>query len=143
MFTKSTQFIKAHLLAGFLAITVICSSALPPQSSDAESAPKAPPAKPAPNQTSPAAAISAWRTFEAPYFKRKWGVEIVGVRAVSSGSMIEFRYKVLDSKKAAMLNDKRWNPYLEDLASGAKLAVPTMEKVGQLRQVPPPEDGRV
>ena len=94
-----------------------------------------PPVKP-----SPSAEARAWSTFQSPYYKRTWGVEIEGVRLVSSGSMIEFRYRVLDAKKAAVLNDKRWSPYLMDEASGAKMAVPTMEKIGQLRQTPPARD---
>ena len=67
----------------------------------------------------------------------------MGVRLVASNSMLEFRYKVLDVKKADALNNKRWNPYLLDQASGAKLAVPTMEKIGQLRQTPPPVEGHI
>jgi hypothetical protein len=49
---------------------------------------------------------------------------------------------VLDSFKAAVLNDKRAMPYLVDQKSGTRLTVPTMEKIGALRQVANPEPGR-
>jgi hypothetical protein len=75
------------------------------------------------------------------YYRSEWGVEILGVKTVSSGLMIRFSYLVLDAKKAAQLNDKRANPILIDVKSGAQLVVPTMEKVGQLRQSPTPENG--
>ena len=104
-----------------------------------------------PNQTAPAPAKSAeapasaanWHAMNATYYKRKWGVDVVGVRIVSSGSMLRFSYRVLDPEKAKPLNDKRWNPYLVDEATGAKLGVPEMEKVGKLRQTGPTELGRV
>jgi len=95
------------------------------------------------SQPSVSASVTTWHSFHSAYIKRKWGVDIVGVRLVASNSMLEFRYKVLDVKKADALNNKRWNPYLLDQASGAKLAVPTMEKIGQLRQTPPPVEGHI
>src|SRR5690348_14073638 len=95
------------------------------------------------SQPSVSASVTTWHSFHSAYIKRKWGVDVVGVRLVASDSMLEFRYKVLDVKKAEALNNKRWNPYLLDQASGAKLAVPTMEKIGQLRQTPPPVEGHI
>ncbi len=95
------------------------------------------------SQPNVSASVSTWHTFHSAYIKRKWGVDVVGVRLVASDSMLEFRYKVLDVKKAEALNNKRWNPYLLDQASGAKLAVTTMEKIGQLRQTPPPVEGHI
>jgi hypothetical protein len=56
---------------------------------------------------------------------------------------VALRYKVIDADKAGMLNDKRWNPYLVDEATGAKLGIPEMEKVGKLRQTAPPKNGQV
>ena len=40
------------------------------------------------------------------YFKRNWGVDVVGVHPVASGQMLEFRYRVLDEVKAKPLFDK-------------------------------------
>jgi hypothetical protein len=87
--------------------------------------------------------VGNWHAFESSYYKRKWGIDIIGVRLVSSGSMLRFTYRVLDADKARMLNDKRWNPYLVDGATGAKLGVPEMEMVGKLRQTASPEKGRI
>jgi hypothetical protein len=75
------------------------------------------------------------------YYGLIWGVEILGVKVVSSGLMLRFSYRVLDANKAKVLNDKKATPLLIDQKSGSKLEVPTLEKVGQLRQSPPPENG--
>jgi len=77
------------------------------------------------------------------FYQLTWGVDILGVEVVSSGFMLRFSYRVLDANKAKVLNDKKLTPYLFDQATGAKLEIPAMEKVGQLRQTATPEDGRV
>ena len=56
--------------------------------------------------------------------------------------MIEFKYRVTDSTKARGLLSHKAKPYLADRLSGAKLAVPAMENVGELRQAAEPEVGR-
>ena len=56
--------------------------------------------------------------------------------------MIRFSYRVLDAGKAKGLNDKKAEPYLVDEKAHVKLVVPTMEKVGQLRQSSTPEAGK-
>lgn len=56
--------------------------------------------------------------------------------------MIRFSYRVTDAKKAAAVNDKKATPYLVDQAARVKLVVPSMEKVGQLRQSSTPEEGK-
>lgn len=75
------------------------------------------------------------------YYGLIWGIDILGVKVVSSGLMLRFSYRVLDANKAKALNDKKATPLLIDQKSGAKLEVPILEKVGQLRQSPPPENG--
>jgi len=82
--------------------------------------------------------VAAWHARFGERYKRDWGVEIVGVRAVSSGYMLRFAYRVLDPAKAAPLFDERTKPYLFDGTSGARLAVPAMENIGELRQTPKP-----
>lgn len=77
------------------------------------------------------------------YFKRNWGVDIVGVHPVSSGQMLAFRYRVLDATKAKALFDPTVKPYLIDEATGTRLAVPAMENVGELRQDATPEADRI
>jgi hypothetical protein len=76
------------------------------------------------------------------YYEAVWGVDIVGVKLVSSGLMVRFTYRVVNANRAKALNDKRANPMLIDEKTGLRLIVPTMEKVGQLRQSSPPENGR-
>jgi hypothetical protein len=78
----------------------------------------------------------------AMMYGRIWGVDDLRLRATASGSMIRFSYRVVDSNKAKVLNDKKLHPILIDQTSGAKLEVPVMEKVGQLRQTATPENGR-
>ena len=85
----------------------------------------------------------SWHAKEGMYYKRNWGVDVVGVRVVSSGWMLRFDYRVLDEKKAKPLFDKAAKPYLVDDASGARLSVPTMENIGDLRQSPVSATNRV
>jgi hypothetical protein len=77
------------------------------------------------------------------FFKRNWGVDVVGVHPVSSGQMLAFRYRVLDDAKARPLFDKTLKPYLIDEATGTRLAVPAMENVGELRQDVTPAIDRI
>ncbi len=76
-------------------------------------------------------------------FQRTWGVEIIGVRLLSSGFNLQFSYRVVDAKRAKALNDKAATPYLIDEASGAKLSIPAPDKVGPLRTSPVPQNDRV
>ena len=76
------------------------------------------------------------------YYARLYGVDQLEVRSTASGSSLEFRYRVLDAQKAALLADKRVTPYMIDQKSGTRLTVPTMEKIGALRQTSALEQGR-
>jgi hypothetical protein len=76
------------------------------------------------------------------HYELLWGIDSLQVKAVESGQMIRFSYLVLDPVKAAQLNDKKANPSLIDTQARVKLDVPSMEKVGQLRQSSTPEAGR-
>ena len=67
----------------------------------------------------------------------KLGIEVVAMRLTSAGYMLDFRYRVLDPKKAKPLLDKKIHPQLIDQASGAVMAVPAPPKIGSLRQTPP------
>ena len=95
-----------------------------------------------PATASAALANRAWRMRNATYYERDWGVDIVGVRLVTSGHMLEFRYRVLDADKAARVNKKQAHAFLIDEKSGARLTVPVMEKIGQLRQTAAPENNK-
>jgi hypothetical protein len=123
-------------LAGLLAAGLVCSSF-------------GARAGPAPQAAPSAAAVGQHAVHAAPRSRRgeafyavTYGVDQLQVRSVSSGESLEFRYRVLDAVKASVLNDKRATPYLIDQKSGARLTVPTVEKIGTLRQVADPEPGR-
>ena len=68
------------------------------------------------------------------YYAAIWGIDSLRVKVAESGELIRFSWRVLDPTKAAELNDKKTNPLLLDSQAGVKLVIPTMEKVGQLRQ---------
>jgi hypothetical protein len=72
----------------------------------------------------------------------RWGIDELRIRPVSSGSMLEFRYLVVDKDKARPLNDKKLAPVLTVESTGAQLRVPMMENVGAVRQTPDPENGK-
>lgn len=96
----------------------------------------------APEPLSAAPAGADWHARQGLYYKRNWGVEVIGVKPVSSGYMLAFRYRVLDPEKARLLNDRKAKAYLIDEASGTRLAVPALENVGELRSGTAPEADR-
>jgi hypothetical protein len=129
-------------------------------SASAQTAPakdQMPPAKDQPGVTqtakpgTPAPAprsVSRYRPTSMPprarnYYEMLWGVDSFGAKVVESGEMVRFSYRVLDPEKADQLNDKRNQPALIDERANVKLSVPTLEKVGQLRQSSKPEAGKV
>jgi hypothetical protein len=75
------------------------------------------------------------------YYEMIWGIDSLGVRAVESGELVRFTYRVVDPAKAKGLNDKKKEPFLVDPQAGVKLVVPSLEKVGQLRQSSTPIAG--
>jgi len=76
------------------------------------------------------------------HYQVTWGVDSFEVKSVESGQMIRFSYRVIDAEKAKGVNDKKATPYLIDEKARVKLVVPSMEKVGQLRQSSTPEPGK-
>jgi hypothetical protein len=78
----------------------------------------------------------------AMMYRRLWGVDELKLKATSSGALIRFSFRVVDANKAKVLNDKKVAPILTDETTGARLEVPIMEKVGQLRQTATPQNGR-
>ncbi len=83
-----------------------------------------------------------WRSRHGLYYKRNWGVEIIGVKPVSSGFMLAFKYRVVDADKARTLNERKIKAHLIDEATGTVLAVPALENIGELRQGSMPEADR-
>lgn len=76
------------------------------------------------------------------WYAARFGIDHMQVRSVSSGQSIEFRYRVLDADKAAVLTDRNAAPYLTDEQTGTKLQVPVVEKIGALRQTSTPQVGK-
>jgi hypothetical protein len=77
------------------------------------------------------------------YYRLIWGVDSLDVRSAESGEVIRFTYRVLDPGTAKTLSDKRLEPSLIDEKAHVKLIVPTMDKVGKLRQTTEPEPGKL
>lgn len=84
---------------------------------------------PAPDAAAMTAPQPAAPTVEATY-----GIRIEGLRLSAAGSMLDFRYRVLDPSKAALILDGKVQPYLLDEARGAKLGVPDTPVLGRIRQ---------
>lgn len=76
------------------------------------------------------------------YYTYLWGVDSFSVKAVESGELIRFSYKVIDADRAKPLNDKKLEPSLIAPKQGVKLVIPSLEKVGQLRQSSTPVAGK-
>jgi pyruvate/2-oxoglutarate dehydrogenase complex dihydrolipoamide acyltransferase (E2) component len=140
----------AGILAGFLlpSLSAAQSAASAPASASAAAAPSAPASAPAPGAR-PAVSRPLPRNRPNPfagragrYYALFWGIDSPTVKAVESGELIRFSYHVLDADKAKPLNDKTISAYLIKPDAGIRLSVPTLEKVGQLRQVPTPEAGK-
>ena len=104
----------------------------------AQAASKDAKAKPAPSRYHPDRFAGRART----YYEVDWGIDSISVKLVESGELVRFSYRVLDPGKAHVLNDKQNEASLIDPKAGVSLVVPTMEKVGQLRQSAPPQAGR-
>jgi hypothetical protein len=76
------------------------------------------------------------------YYSLVWGVDALTVKAVEQGELIRFSYEILDPAKATALNDKKLEPKLIAPDAKAVLVIPSLEKVGQLRQSSTPEAGK-
>jgi hypothetical protein len=128
---------KVALLAGALASSIF----VPARAQSAAAAP----ARPATAAPAPAApAPTTYRPSRFPrraglYYGLVWGVDSLSVKLVESGEIVRFSYYVLDPERAKALNDKQSEPLLYDLKARVKLVVPSLEKVGQLRQSSTPE----
>lgn len=77
------------------------------------------------------------------FYASMWGIDSLGVKYAESGELLRFNYRVIDTRKAAPLNDKKLEPALIAPRARVKLTIPSLEKVGQLRQSVPPEAGKV
>ena len=76
------------------------------------------------------------------YYRTVWGIDSLSVKSAESGELIRVSWRVIDTDRARVLNDEKLQPALEDPRAGVSLVIPVMEKIGQLRQVAPPEAGK-
>lgn len=81
-----------------------------------------------------ASAPAAPAAAESSAVEATYGIAVDGLRLSAAGSMLDFRYRVLEPKKAAPILDGRIQPYLLDEGHQAKLAVPDTPVLGRLRQ---------
>jgi hypothetical protein len=134
--TDKAAVLFASFLAGSLAANVSFAQLIPEQVAEPVAVSKL-------SATAISAATSAsWHERQGLYYKRNWGLDVVGIKPVSSGYMLAFRYRILDPAKAKMLNDLKSKAYAIDEVTGIRLAVPAMENVGELRTGSTAEAGR-
>jgi hypothetical protein len=62
-----------------------------------------------------------------------YGIKDVVIRLTAHGTMLDFRFRIVDADKAAPLFNHDIRPYLVDEGSGAILLVPDLPKVGAVR----------
>jgi len=125
---KLVSSTNGMLLAGFLAGGILVSAV---EAQSGASAAK-PAAASAPYRNQPSRIAKR----AAAIYESVWGIEAPRVKAVESGVILQFSYRVLDPEKAKLLSDKKVEPLLVSMEKGVKLVVPSFEKVGQLRQAP-------
>jgi hypothetical protein len=65
--------------------------------------------------------------------EEKWGLRAISLRPTLGGTMLDFRYQVVDETKARSLWDRKLQPYLFDPASGVALGMSEDGKLGSLR----------
>ena len=130
----TTPGLKAMLLAGVLASGVV----VPPTHAQSAAPVAKPVAASAPTRYRP----DRFARRAKLYYELVWGVGSPSVKAVEAGEIIRFTYHVLDAEKAKALNDQRAEPFLIDRRAGVRLVVPSLEKVGKLRQSGTPEAGK-
>jgi hypothetical protein len=125
---------RSSLLAALLAGSIVVAPAFPQSTQSSE--------KPAAQAGHSPYQPSRFSKRATQYYGLVWGVDSLAVKSTESGEVIRFSYRVLDAEKAKTLNDKKNEPSLIDPQAGVKLVVPSLEKVGQLRQSATPEAGK-
>jgi hypothetical protein len=135
--------ILANLLLGSALWALSASPSLTQDKTEPSVAPSAAPAgQPPATGTSSHYRPNRFAGRAGEYYRLVWGVDSLAVKWTESGEIIKFTYQVLDANKAKALNDKKYEPSLIDPKAGVKLVVPSLEKVGQLRQSSTPVAGK-
>lgn len=136
------RFSIANLKIATLAASLAGSALILPAQSPADV-----PVKPTPVKPTRTGTPSHYRPNPFPkraqsYYGVVWGLDSLSVKAVESGALIRFSYRVLDPEKARILNDKKIDAFLDSPSENVRLSIPSLEKVGQLRQATTEESGR-
>jgi len=69
------------------------------------------------------------------YYASIWGIDHLRVSLTSSDNLVRFSYRVVEPKLSKPLGDHSATAELVDLRTNTVLSVPTMEKIGPLRQL--------
>jgi hypothetical protein len=80
---------------------------------------------------------------EPPGIEETWGIEVTSLRLTANGHMLDYRYRVLDADKAALLFKRQVKPYLIHQPSEKVMAVPETAKLGPLRNSNIPQEGKI
>jgi hypothetical protein len=136
---KSLRSASLALVVAMVASSVLSTAvAQAPPGKDATATQSAPSGTPARSRYQP----DRFAGRAGTYYRLIWGIEAIGVKWTESGEVIRFSYRVLDPEKAKTLNEKQFEPSLIDPQAGVSLVVPTMDKIGKLRQSSTPEAGK-
>jgi len=130
-------------------------TAPPTSTASVASAPTAPAASPPSTKTkaktktatAPAPVPTEAPPFTSPYHSQKltakakdyyasiWGIDHLRVSLTSSDNLVRFSYRVVEPQLSKPLGDHGATAELVDLRTNTVLSVPTMEKIGPLRQL--------
>lgn len=144
--SRNRNLFKCHRATGISLVKLILAGATLLSSSSAQ-APQSNGGSTSNHAPAPSSATHPHSRYAPNHLSKKaddfyavvWGVDSLSVRAVESGSLIRFSYRVVDPKKAAIFNNKNIEAFLDSPAYRIRLVIPSLEKVGQLRQVNTPE----
>lgn len=90
----------------------------------------------------PVVPVESLDATDARAIAKKWGIHIESIKLTASGYMLDFRYRVLDARKAKPIFERKTKPILRDDATGVEVAVPVPPKTGALRSSNDPKAGR-
>jgi hypothetical protein len=138
---------RSKILFNLLLCSTLWAQAAAPAPSGDKTKPAAPQSPAPAKKVAATAGASRYQPNRFPkraelHYQLVWGVDSLSVKSVEAGEIIRFNYRVLDAEKAMQLNDKKSEPSLIDLQAGVKLVVPSLEKVGKLRQSSTPIEGK-
>jgi hypothetical protein len=79
---------------------------------------------------------------DAAAIRERWGVDVLGLHPTAAGAVLDFRYRVVDARKAAPLFDPRAPAGVVDLDSREAARVASSPKLGQMRPRKNPVEGK-